>query len=83
MRITNLYTLYDKEDHLMDSYRGLGYQYEHNLLNKVISSELFGNPVNDIPLRQIERLIEELINQVKRIKKSFAFALDKHSKKVN
>jgi hypothetical protein len=44
---------------------------------------MFANPVNDIPLRQIERLIEHLVDNVKQIKLQFAFAYDKNSKNIN
>ena len=83
MRIKNINSFDDYEKHAFDNYTGLGYQYERHLLNRVISPELFGNPINDIPLRQIERLMETLVNQVKRIKLSFAFALGKNAKNLN
>lgn len=70
-------------DHIHDNYTGLGYKYERNLLKNVVSEELFANPLNDTPMRQIERLIENLVNQVKSIKLQFAIALDKNSKLLN
>lgn len=83
MKIKNTNTFNFIEDHYFDAYTNIGYKFEHNILNKVISPELFGNPVNDVPLRQIERLIEFLVNQVKRIKLQYAFALPKDSKNLN
>ena len=44
---------------------------------------MFANPINDIPFRQIERLIENLIDSVKSIKLHYAFAHDKNSKLIN
>lgn len=70
-------------EHLYDSFTSKGYDYHSNILNKVISSEMFANPVNDIPFRQIERLIEHLIDAVKQIKLQYAFAYDKNSKLIN
>lgn len=70
-------------NHTHDNYTGLGYKYERNLLKNVVSEELFSNPLNDIPMRQIERLIENLVNQVKSIKLQYAVALDKNSKLLN
>lgn len=56
----------------------LGYEYKkYGILNKVISPEIFLNVLLDKPLRQIERLIEELIDQSKRIKLHYSFALKK------
>ena len=74
-----------KEDlnHINDLHLNMGYNYEHNILKNVVSQELFLNPVNDTPYRQIERLIEHLINEVKQIKLSYAFAFPKNSKYIN
>jgi hypothetical protein len=44
---------------------------------------MFANPLNDIPLRQIERLIEYLVNSVKLIKLQYNIALPKNSKQLN
>lgn len=76
-------SFHDYEDHIFDHYTNLGYQYEGNLLNKVVSAEMFANKLNDIPLRQIERLIETLVNEVKQIKLHYAFSLPKNSKLIN
>ena len=71
------------EEHLYDNYTNEGYDYHRNLLNKVVSQEMFANKLNDIPLRQIERLIEHLIDAVKQIKLQYAIAFPKNSKKIN
>ena len=57
-KLKNVASFHEYEDHIFDNYTNLGYQYEHNLLNKVVPSEMFANKLNDIPFRQIERLIE-------------------------
>lgn len=83
MRLSNVNDFKYKEHHMFDNYTGLGYKYEHNLLNKVVSKEMFANPLNDIPLRQLERLIEYLVNSVKMIKLHYNIALPKNSKQLN
>ena len=70
-------------DHVHDHYTGLGYVYERNLLKNVVSQELFANPLNDIPMRQLERMIEDLVNKVKNIKLQYSIALPKNSKLLN
>lgn len=70
-------------NHVHDHYTSLGYNYERNILKNVVSPELFVNPLNDIPMRQLERLIEDLVNKVKTIKLQFAIALPKNSKLLN
>jgi len=74
---------FEDEDHIHDNYTNLGYEFERNIMKNVVSPEMFANPVNDTPLRQLERLIEFLVNQVKRIKLEYNFALPKNSKKLN
>ena len=73
----------EKVIHVHDNYTGLGYNYERNLLKNVVSQELFANPLNDIPMRQIEKLMEDLVNEVKNIKLQYAIALPKNSKLLN
>ena len=76
-------SFHEEEKHLYDNYTNEGYDYHRNLLNKVVSQEMFANKLNDIPLRQIERLIEHLIDAVKLIKLQYAIAFPKNSKKIN
>lgn len=70
-------------DHIYDNFTSKGYEYHSNILNKVLSSEMFANPANDIPFRQFERLIEHLVDAVKQIKLQYAFAYHKNSKLIN
>lgn len=74
---------FNRVKHIYDKKTGYGYEYHNNLLNKVLSQEMFANPVNDIPFRQIERIYEYLIDAVKSIKLHYAFAYDKNSKLIN
>lgn len=74
---------FQEEKHFNDNFTNLGYDYEKNIMKNVLSQEMFANPVNDIPMRQLERMVEFLINQVKRIKLEYNFTLPKNSKKLN
>ena len=74
---------FEDEKHMNDNYTNLGYAFEQNILKNTLSEEMFANHANDIPLRQLERLIEFLVNQVKRIKLEYNFTLPKNSKKLN
>ena len=67
-KLENLDSFREATDHMYDSKSNQGYNYERNILKNVISPELFANPLNDTNLRQIERLIEYLINSVRKIK---------------
>lgn len=82
-KLVHIDSLEDIQDHVYDVYTELGYKYERNIMKNVVSPEMFNNPIHDAPIRQIERLIENLVNQVKNIKLHFAFALPKHSKLLN
>lgn len=64
--------------HWNDNYTGLGYEYHGNILKNVLSHEMFANPVQDTNYRQIERIVEFLIDQVKRIKLQFCITVDKN-----
>lgn len=82
-RINELDTFDAIKHHLYDDYRNLGYNYEGNIMHNVLSPEIFGNPLNDIPIRQIERMVENLINAVRKIKLHYAVTYDKNSKLIN
>lgn len=82
-KLKNMKSFYEFEDHLFDKYTSLGYDYHRNILKNVLSEEMFANPLNDSPYRQIERLVERLVDEVKQIKLSYAYALPKDSKLIN
>ena len=75
--------LHDAENHTYDDYKNLGYNNIHHILKNVLSPELFGNPLNDINYRQIEKLFEHLIDAVKQIKLTFAYTYPKNNKNLN
>ena len=70
-------------NHSYDEYTNQGYEYRRHILQNVVSPEMMANPVNDTPLRQIERLYEYLINSVRRIKLTYAIAFPKNSQLIN
>lgn len=72
----------ESSEHWRDHYTSLGYDYHGNILKNVISSEMFSNPVQFVNLRQIERLIEFLVDQVKRIKLQYCITLPKNAVKL-
>ena len=76
-------SLTDREDHIYDDYKNLGYNYKQHILKNVLSPELFGNPINDINYRQIEKLYEHLIDAVKQIKLTYAYTYPKNAKNLN
>lgn len=82
-RLNYIKSFSEKEKHMYDDYKNLGYDYKHHILKNVLSPELFGNPINDMLFRQIEKLIEELIEQVKQIKLAYAYTYDKDAKNIN
>ena len=77
-QILGLNDWHEESLHFMDVKRDNRYNYHGQLLNKVISPEITANPKHDINYRQIERLIEWLIDSVKRIKLTYAIAVDKN-----
>lgn len=72
------------QKHAQDDITNLGYRYwEKGILNRVISRELFSNPLQDRPYRQIERLITNLVNVAKQVRTQFSIAHDKDTIYIN
>ena len=67
----------------MDTKRNEGFDYHGQILKNVLSPEMFSNPAQDISMRQIERVIEHLIDTVKSIKSQFFISKDKDDKDFN
>jgi len=82
-KIKHINSFREDIDHINDDIKSLGFDYHKHILQNVVSPELFSNPVNDTPLRQIERLIEHLVDAVRQIKLTYAYALPKNSKMIN
>lgn len=72
------------KNHAQDDITNLGYRYwERGILNRVISRELFSNPLQDRPYRQIERLIINLVNVAKQVRTQFSIAHEKDTIYIN
>ena len=82
-RLNKINSFDETINHLYDEYTNQGYEYRRHILQNVVSPEMMANPVNDTPLRQIERLYEYLINSVRRIKLTYAIAFPKNSQLIN
>lgn len=82
-RIKHITSFTEVEDHMFDDYKNLGYDYKQHIFKNVLSPELFGNPINDVLYRQIEKLIEYLIDSVKSIKTYYMYTYDKNAKNLN
>lgn len=82
-RFNYINSFYDKQKHMYDNYKNLGYDYKKHILKNVVSPEMFGNPMNDNMFRQIEKLIENLIDAVKHIKLAYAYTYDKNDTHLN
>jgi len=82
-RLKYINSFSEQELHMHDDYKNLGYNYKHHILKNVLSPELFGNPINDMLYRQIEKIFEFLIEQVKQIKLAYAYTYDKNAKNIN
>lgn len=82
-RLNKIESFDETINHLYDEYKNQGYEYRRHILQNVVSPEMMANPVNDTPLRQIERLYEYLINSVRRIKLTYAIAFPKNSQLIN
>lgn len=83
MKVKDRDEFFYEEKHINDNYTNLGYNFERNIMKNVLSEEMFANPMNDIPIRQIERMVEFLVHQVKRIKLEYNITLPKNSKLLN
>lgn len=82
-RFDHITSFNQKEKHMYDNYKNLGYDYKRHILKNTLSPELFGNPLNDKMFRQFERLIEYLIESVKHIKLAYAYTYDKNDTHLN
>jgi len=60
-KLKNIESFFEDEMHFNDNYTYLGYDFEKNIMKNVLSPEMFANPVNDTPMRQLERMIEFLV----------------------
>jgi len=84
MKLKGISSFRKDSRHMRDGFTNLGYQYyKYGVLNKVLSREMFSNPVQDSNYRQIERLIIYLIDMVKQIRTQYSVAHDKETIYIN
>ena len=69
--------------HRNDIILNLGYDYKGNILKNSLSNFMYLNPTNASILENIDPLIYDLVENVKRIKTSFVWAVDKSDRKLN
>lgn len=82
-RIHELKSFNEKKDHFYDDYKNLGYDWRGNIMRKALTPEIFANPLNDTPMRQIERIIELLIDFARQIKIQNAITYPKDTDLLN
>lgn len=83
MFFRNKQSYYYNLKHNQDNYKNLGYNYAGNIFKKTLSPEVFSNPLQQSNYNQLEKLILNLINEVKQIRKQFSIAHDKNSLNIN
>lgn len=69
--------------HLNDYFLNLGYKYSGNILHKTTSKVLWTNPNQTGMFKQLETLIEYLVDNSKMVKKWFSIAHDKNTLNIN
>jgi hypothetical protein len=69
--------------HINDVFLNLGYDYRGNILKNGTSPELWANPLQTPMYGRLEGMILFLLENVKNIKKHFAFAIDKDNLNIN
>ncbi len=84
MRVNGLKSFKHEAHHWNDNFTNLGYHYEtEGILKNVLSHELFSNPVQDTPLRQVERLVVYVVNTIKQIRTQYSIAHEKDTILIN
>ncbi len=78
-RISN----FDIIEHRHDKDLNLGYDYRDTLLQKSVSSVLYGDPKRDNILKKINDLCVYMVDSVKIIKKTFVYSVSRNSRNIN
>ena len=74
---------YDQARHYNDNFLNLGYNYRGKLLKKNTSPELWANPLQTSLYGRIEAMVTFCLEQVKSIKKTFSYAHDRDTTRIN
>jgi hypothetical protein len=64
--------------HQQDVLLNQGYDYENNLLDKVVSPYMLTDPRKEYTLKTFEKMLVYLINATGNIKKAFNYTVDKN-----
>jgi hypothetical protein len=69
--------------HANDERKNLGYDYREHIFDRSVSKQLFANTKIGNTLKEIQKLIYFLIEEVKILKTNNTFAVDKDYKMLN
>ena len=70
-------------EHRNDKDLNLGYDYRETLLDKSISSVLYGDDKRNKILKRINDLCVYMVDSVKNIKKTFIYSVPRNSRNIN
>jgi hypothetical protein len=74
---------YNQVNHLNDNFLNLGYDYYGQLYKKTTSPELWGNPLQVPFIGRLEAMMTLILENVKSVKKTFSYAHDRETLKIN
>ena len=74
---------YNQISHLNDNFQNLGYDYYGKLYRKTTSPELYGNPLQIPFIGRLEAMMTAILENAKSIKKTFSYAHDRDTLKIN
>lgn len=72
------------QKHAQDHFLNMGYRYwEKGILKRVVSKELYSNPVHEGTFSALDNVLIYLVNLVKQIRTQFSIAHDKDTIFIN
>lgn len=69
--------------HYQDKYTDLGYDYRGHIYEKTISKILMKNPRINAFMLYMDKMISDLVDNVKQIRLQFMISLDKKDRNLN
>lgn len=76
-------SLFEITESRKDANHQLGFDYREEVMNKSVSNYMFGDPKRDGVIKEINKLIVYLIDNVKNIKKTFMYVVPRNSRNIN
>lgn len=70
-------------NHANDDIKNTGFDYREHLLDKTISKQLYANKESASILKEIQKMLYFLVEQVKLLKTRHMFAVDKDYNRLN